>query len=71
MAIINDRLPPYINDLINARKAAKVTQKSLAKKVGCEGAHLSNIERGKIIPSGKLLGKLCDELNLQIRLVKV
>jgi len=70
MAIINDRLPMYINDLINARKEARVKQKQLADMVRCENTHLSKIERGKAIPSTKLLGELCDELGLEIRLIK-
>ncbi len=47
MPIINTALPYYINDLINARKDANISQKDLAKRISITKWYLNMIERGR------------------------
>ena len=49
------------------RNRNKVSQASLAERVGIDPKHLSRIEVGKSSPSMKTLGKLSDELDVEIK----
>ena len=44
------------------RKELGLTQEKLAEQIGISKNHLSNIERGKNLPTVPLLFKLCDAL---------
>lgn len=46
------------NTLKNERLSLGISQQQLAKKVGISRPAVSNIERGKVIPSGDLLLKI-------------
>jgi transcriptional regulator with XRE-family HTH domain len=48
----------------NRRKALGLTQRSLALKLGVEGAHVALIESGRRKPSLKLVRRLADILGL-------
>lgn len=56
--------------IYNARKAAKVTQTKLAKKVGTTQSVVSRIESGttKYIPSLETLAKIAKALNMHLQL---
>ena len=68
--IHNSKLPPYINDLINARIEAGYSQKDFAKRIGVSPFHLNVIENDKKKAGREFLSKACDELGLEIRLIK-
>jgi DNA-binding XRE family transcriptional regulator len=68
--IYNDKLPEYINTIINARKDKGLSQGELAKLIDCRREHLCGIEKARCEPSFTILRKICDELNLKIQLVK-
>ncbi|MBM6086527.1 helix-turn-helix transcriptional regulator [Staphylococcus epidermidis] len=42
----------------NKRKEYKLTQKELAIKVGVSRSYISDIENGRLIPSGKIILKI-------------
>ncbi|MBR5676591.1 MAG: helix-turn-helix transcriptional regulator [Paludibacteraceae bacterium] len=44
------------------RKELGMTQEKLAEQIGISKNHLSNIERGKNLPTVPLLFKLCDAM---------
>jgi putative transcriptional regulator len=48
--------------LMQRRKELGMTQEKLAEQIGISKNHLSNIERGKNLPTVPLLFKLCDAM---------
>ncbi|MFH0822490.1 MAG: cupin domain-containing protein [Pseudomonadota bacterium] len=48
------------------RKAAKLTLKQLAEKVGCTDAHLSQVENGRVSPSISSLKRIAEALQTKI-----
>ena len=48
------------------RKSRKLTQVSLAEKVGITQHYLSQIETGNRVPSQKIIDKICSELNVPV-----
>ncbi len=68
--IINTMLPIYINEIINERKAKKISQYKFADIIGVSRTHYNNIETGKYPPNGALLQTIADELGLVIHLTK-
>jgi len=53
------------------RKAAGMTQKELADKVGCTLYWISKVERGHYSVSNSLLRKICDELGMEMSITIV
>jgi DNA-binding XRE family transcriptional regulator len=54
------------NELIAKRQNMGLTQDELAKKVGCNQQHISDIENGKKSPSIYLLSKLAQVFECMI-----
>lgn len=52
---------PLIKQL---RAAQGLSQRDLARRVGCSGAHISDIENGREMPSLRLLHQIANELNV-------
>lgn len=50
--------------IVEARKRKLLSAKNFAEMVGVTPIYLCRIEKGKQIPSLKLLGKICEILNL-------
>ena len=46
------------------REAQGWSQRDLAQRVGCSGAHVSDIENGKVLPSLRLLHRLAIALHV-------
>lgn len=46
------------NQLRKARKAAGITQRALALKIGCSQSHLCNCERGRSVPSEQMIKRV-------------
>jgi len=46
------------------RAAQGWSQRDLARRVGCSGAHISDIENGKVLPSLRMLRRLALTLNV-------
>ena len=60
-----------IRTLLDARKAAGMTQKDLAAKTGIRQGDISKFERGRGNPSLKTLERLAEGLGMQCRVVFV
>lgn len=58
-----------IRTLLDARKAAGMTQQDLANKTGIRQGDISKFERGRGNPSLKTLERLADGLGMQCRVV--
>jgi DNA-binding XRE family transcriptional regulator len=54
------------NNIAKIRKRKGLTQMELAELVGVNRFHISKIERGKRMPSVKLLIKIADVLNVSL-----
>lgn len=52
---------PLIKQL---RAAQGLSQRDLARRVGCSGAHISDVENGREMPSLRLLSRIAHELNV-------
>ena len=52
---------PLIKQL---RAAQGLSQRDLARRVGCSGAHISDVENGREMPSLRLLHRIAQELNV-------
>ena len=50
--------------LRDQRLAYGLSQRELARQVGCSGPHISDIENGKVLPSLRLLYRLARTLNI-------
>ena len=50
--------------LRDQRLAHGLSQRELARQVGCSGPHISDIENGKVLPSLRLLYRLAHTLNI-------
>ena len=48
--------------IMQKRKECDLTQENLAEKIGLSKNHISNIERGVIIPKIEILLKICEVL---------
>lgn len=61
--------PEYeiISSLIDARKANKVTQKQLSEATGIAQSDISKIENGSANPTLKLLQRLAEGLNMNLK----
>ena len=56
-----------IGDVIaSIRRRKRIEQKAMAEKLGISVSYLSQIERNSRIPSGKLLTKIADELDIPL-----
>lgn len=59
--------PIVVGSLIRERRVSKrLTQASLSKLVGINSQYLSDIERGKHLPSNQLMKSIFDELQIKI-----
>ena len=58
-------------ELIEARISSGLTQKELAGKSGVDQANISKIERGLYNPSLRVLWKLADAMDMDLKLVFV
>lgn len=67
--ITKSNVAPYVNDMINARKEKKISQRKLAEMVDREPSYISKIECGRAIAGGSLLCQIADILGKTIRLV--
>lgn len=66
------RLQPemaVIRAMIDGREANHMTQEDLAKKTGIAPAQLRRLENGNANPSIRLLQRLADGLNMNLKLV--
>jgi len=54
------------NNIAKIRKRKGLTQMELAELVGVNRFHISNIERGKSLPSVKLLIKIANVLDVSL-----
>jgi len=54
----------------NARKAEKITQAELAKRIGRDKAYISKIEKGVIEPGVGTFYRIIDALGLRVEIVK-
>ena len=61
--------PEYaiISSLIDARKSNNVTQKQLSEATGIAQSDISKIENGSANPTGKLLQRLAEGLNMSLK----
>lgn len=57
-----------IQSFIDARKQSKVTQKELAAQTGIAQADISKIESGSGNPTIKILKRLADGLDMQLKI---
>lgn len=55
------------NKIAQIRKAKKIQQTELAKKLNIDRTHLSKVENGKIRPSTRLLERIAAELGVSVR----
>ena len=55
--------------LLDARKAARLTQEELAKRTGTSKGYISRIERGLTIPTVATLYKLIGAMGMKIEIV--
>jgi len=55
-----------LNQIIQARRALRLTQKELAKKAGLGQAEVSKIERGRKSPTLDTYSRLAAALNLEV-----
>lgn len=46
------------------RAAQGLSQRDLARRAGCSGAHISDIENGHVVPSLRLLHRIAQALNV-------
>ena len=59
-------MPVFFGEKIrSARKAAGLTQRQLAEKIGVSNTSISNWEKGLSRPDADMIQKLCDVLCLQ------
>lgn len=66
-----DRLQPefaIIQAMLNARKAAGLTQKDLAERTGIAQADISKLENGNANPSIRTLQRLADGMGMKLKL---
>lgn len=68
MATTNNIIPTYIHDIVDARRRKGYNQKQFADVLGITNSRMNGLERGRINISAKMLAKICDELDLTIRL---
>lgn len=62
-------LHPILTELAAARRAAKLSQRALGKRVGLAQSHLSRIERGAVDPQLSNLLEIARALGLELMLV--
>ena len=55
------------NRIASIRKAKKITQSDLAKRLKINRSYLSEVENGKATPSIRLLERIADELGVSIK----
>jgi len=59
--------PSSFADLLSARRASKgIGVRELGRLCGCTGMHISNMEKGKSLPSPEMLRKLAAALEADI-----
>jgi transcriptional regulator with XRE-family HTH domain len=56
--------------LRSARKYQRISLRALAKKIGSNYGHLSQVENGKIDPSVSLLERMLEPLGLELTFVR-
>jgi DNA-binding XRE family transcriptional regulator len=56
--------------ILNSRKAEKITQAELAKRIGRDKAYISKIEKGVIEPGVGTFYRIIDALGLRVEIVK-
>lgn len=56
--------------LADSRKAAKMTQEQLAKKVGTDKSYISKVEHGLIVPSIGMFYRMAAAMGYEVELVK-
>ncbi len=52
--------------LLDARKEAGITQSELAKRVNSSKSYISQLERGKIVPSAGLFFRIMSALGIEV-----
>lgn len=55
---MNMELEYYGSKIKNKRKKEKLTQEEASKKIGISRSYYSDIENGRVIPSGKIILKI-------------
>lgn len=55
------------NKIASIRKAKKITQSELAKKLNINRSYLSEVENGKASPSLRMLERIANELGVTIK----
>ena len=60
-----------IRSLLEARRAAKITQKELSERTGISQADISRIETGEANPSMQTMKRLAEGLGMQLRVIFV
>lgn len=55
------------NKIAEIRKAQKMKQSELAKKLKIDRTHLSKVENGKVHPSTRLLERIAAELGCSVK----
>ena len=59
--------PVKLGKVIRAKRKEKgLQQNELAKKVGCTDVYMNNLEQGVHLPSGKLMKKIFDVLEIKM-----
>ncbi len=66
---LDDVLVDIATTLINYRIKNNLTQKDLAKKLGCSQAMVSKLESGEYNPSVELLWKISSALGLEFKII--
>ena len=62
-------LHPIVTEVATARRAAKLSQRVLGKKIGLAQSHVSKIERGAVDPQLSNLLEIARALGLELMLV--
>lgn len=65
MSELNQRIGKHLRML---RKESGLTQSELAKKIGSNQQHVSELERGILNPTTDYLKKVADALNVSFRI---
>jgi transcriptional regulator with XRE-family HTH domain len=57
--------------LISAREASGLTQRDVARAVGCSSQYVNRVERGAAVPSMDALLDIADAVGLEARVEKI
>jgi predicted transcriptional regulator len=68
---MNGRPDSLVEELTRRRKAAGVTQMDVARKIGSNQSHISDIETGKVDPTLRILMRYARAIGTRIRVEPV